>query len=150
MAYDENLLTSWVHRDPVLVKVLPSSIMLEDSRDDRLFLVTTGLAFMLRHPKGIYPCKQVFNKLTGEVCVSHDRYTALWEPPQERVAGKGPSLPTCMWSLGEEVGARSQTRWSSPCWSQSLSEEWICNSRKNRSIQELQCLQFLSPLLASL
>lgn len=50
--------SSWIHRDPGLGKVLPSLIMLKDSRDANSFLAVTRPTFVQRQPKGMYYCNQ--------------------------------------------------------------------------------------------
>lgn len=51
-------LSSWVHGDPDLEKVLPSLIMLKDSKDANSFLAMTRHTFVQRHPKHMYYCSQ--------------------------------------------------------------------------------------------
>lgn len=108
------------------------------------FLTTTGLTFMQRHPKDmlflklipLYHDRGILSLARGQMHASLRAARRGGVKEDTRVHQCGTSgLLTPPQSLGTaKVGSGSWTGWPSPCWLLILNEEWVCYSRKKKSI----------------
>lgn len=114
------------------------------NRDANAFLTTTGLTFMQRHPKDmlflklipLYHDRGILSLARGQMHASLRAPRRGGVKEDTRVHQCGTSgLLTPPQSLGTaKVGSGSWTGWPSPCWLLILNEEWVCYSRKKKSI----------------